>query len=117
MICGKRAVPQNIPILSSYYGLVYTRRVFQNRVLRILAPKRDEVIRGWRKLHIKELHNMYSSPNIIRMIKSRSMRWAGHIARWVMKSNTYSVLVGEPDGKIPLGRHNHRLILRWILDK
>jgi hypothetical protein len=57
-------------------------RVFGNRLLRrILGPKRDEVTGGWRKLHNEELHNLYSSPNIIRMIKSRRMRWAGHVAR------------------------------------
>jgi hypothetical protein len=56
--------------------------VFENRVLRrIFGPKRDEVMRDWRKLHNEELHDFYSSPNIIRMIKSRRMRWAGHVAR------------------------------------
>jgi hypothetical protein len=56
--------------------------VFENRVLRrILGPKRDELTGGWRKLHNKELHNLYSSPSIIRMIKSRRIRWAGHVAR------------------------------------
>jgi hypothetical protein len=56
--------------------------VFENRVLRrIFGPKRDEVTGGWRKLHDEELHNLYSSPNIIIMIKSRRMRWAGHVAR------------------------------------
>jgi hypothetical protein len=55
--------------------------VFENRVLRrIFGPKRDEVMLGWRKPHYEELHNLYSSPNIIRMIKSRRMRWAGHVA-------------------------------------
>jgi hypothetical protein len=57
-------------------------RVFENRVLRrIFGPRRDEVTGDWRKLHNEEFHNLYSSPNIIRMIKSRSMRWAGHAAR------------------------------------
>jgi hypothetical protein len=56
-------------------------RVFENRVLRIFGPKRDEVTGGWRKLHNEELHNLCSSPSIIRMIKSRRMRWAGHVAR------------------------------------
>jgi hypothetical protein len=59
----------------------YTRRVFENRVLRrIFRPKRDEVTGSWRKLHNEELHGLYSSPNIIRMIKSKGMRWAGHVA-------------------------------------
>jgi hypothetical protein len=57
-------------------------RVFENRVLRgIFGPKRDEVIGGWRKLNNEELHNLYASPSIIRMIKSRNMRWAGYVAR------------------------------------
>jgi hypothetical protein len=56
-------------------------RVFENRVLRIFAPKRDEVTGNWRKLHNEELHTLYSSPNIVRVIKSRRMRWAGHVAR------------------------------------
>jgi hypothetical protein len=57
-------------------------RVFENRVLRgIFGPKRDEVTGGWRKLHNEELHNLYSSPDIIRQVKSRRVRWAGHVAR------------------------------------
>jgi hypothetical protein len=56
-------------------------RVFENRVLRIFGPKRDEVTGGWRKLHNEELHNLYPSPSIIRMIKSRRIRWTGHVAR------------------------------------
>jgi hypothetical protein len=60
---------------------------------RILEPKRDEVTGGWRKLHNEELHNLYSSPTIIRMIKSRRMRWAGHVARMVDKRNAYRLLV------------------------
>jgi hypothetical protein len=55
--------------------------VFENRVLRIFGPKRDEVTGGWRRLHNEELHNLYSSPSIIRVIKSRRMSWAGHVAR------------------------------------
>jgi hypothetical protein len=65
-------------------------RVFENRVLRrIFGPKRDEVTGGWRKLHNEELHSLYSSPSIIRRIKSRKMRWAGHVARMVEKRNAY----------------------------
>jgi hypothetical protein len=65
-------------------------RVFENRVLRrIFGLKRDEVTREWRKLHNEELHNLYSSPNIIRMIKSRKMKWAGHVARMGEKRNAY----------------------------
>jgi hypothetical protein len=62
--------------------LEHRLRTFENRVLRrILGPKRDEVTGGWRKLHAEELHNLYCSPSIIRTIKSRRMRWAGHVAR------------------------------------
>jgi hypothetical protein len=68
----------------------------ENRVLRrIFGPKRDEVTGGWRKLHNEELHNLYSSPSIIRMIKSRRMRWAGHVARMREKRNAYRILAGK----------------------
>jgi hypothetical protein len=64
--------------------------VFENNVLRrIFGPKRDEVTGGWRKLHNEELHNLYSSPSIIRMTKLRRMRWAGHIARMVANRNAF----------------------------
>jgi hypothetical protein len=59
---------------------------------------------GWRKLHNEELHNLYSPPNIIRMIKSRRIRWAGHVARIGEKRNAYRILMGKPEGKKPLGR-------------
>jgi hypothetical protein len=79
--------------------------VFENRVLRrIFGPKRDEVSGEWRKLHNEELHDLYSSPSIIRIIKKRRMRWAGHVARMGEKRNAYRLLVGKPEGKIPLGR-------------
>jgi hypothetical protein len=72
--------------------------VFENRVLRrIFGPKRGGVTGGWRKLHNEELHNLYSSPSIIRNIKSRRMRWAGHVARMGEKRNVYRLLVGEPE--------------------
>jgi hypothetical protein len=75
-------------------------RVFENRGLRrIFGPKRDGVTGGWRKLHNKELHNLYSSPSIIRIIKSRRMRWAGHVAGMGEKRNVYRSLVGKPEGK------------------
>jgi hypothetical protein len=74
--------------------------VFENRVLRgMFGPKRDEVTGEWRKLHNGELHNLYSSPDIIRQIKSRRMRWAGHVARMGEGRNVYSVLVGKHEGK------------------
>jgi hypothetical protein len=77
---------------------------------RIFGPKRDEVTGGWRKLHNDELHNLYSSPRIIRMIKSRRMRWAGHVPRMGEKRNAYRILVGMPEGKRPLGRPRRR----WV---
>jgi hypothetical protein len=84
-------------------------RVFGNRVLRgIFGPKREEVTGEWRKLHSGELHNLYSSPDIIRQIKSRRMRWAGHVARMGAGRNVYRVLVGKPEGKRPLGRPRRR---------
>jgi hypothetical protein len=74
--------------------------VFGNRVLRrIFGPKRDEVTGPWRKLHNEELRDLYSSSSIIRLIKSRRMRWAGHVARLADKRNAYRLLVGKPEGK------------------
>jgi hypothetical protein len=79
--------------------------VLENRVLRrIFGPKRDGVMGRWRKLHNEELHNLYSLPSIIRIIKSRRMRWAGHVARMGGKRNVYRLLVGKSEGKRPLGR-------------
>jgi hypothetical protein len=76
-----------------------------NRVLkRVLGPKRDGVTGGRRKLHNEELHDLYSSPSIIRIIKLRTMRWAGHVARMGNKRNANRLLVGKSDGKRPLGR-------------
>jgi hypothetical protein len=86
-------------------------RVFEKRVLRrIFRPKRDGVTGGWRKLHNEELHNLYSSPSIIRIMKSRRMRWVGHVARMGEKRNVYRLLLGKPEGKRPLGRPR----CRWI---
>jgi hypothetical protein len=71
--------------------------VFENRVLRrIFVPKRDEVTGEWRKLHSEELHNLYSSPDIIRQVKSRRMRWAGHVARMGEERKVYKILVESP---------------------
>jgi hypothetical protein len=79
-------------------------RVFENRVLRrIFGPKREED-GSWRKLHSDELHSLYSSPNIVRVIKSRRMRWAGHVARMGGGESCLQILVGRPEGKRPLGR-------------
>jgi hypothetical protein len=84
-------------------------RIFENRVLRrIFGPKRDEVTRGWRKLHNKELHGLYSSPSIVRVIKARRMRWAGHVARMGEVRGAYNILVGRPEGRRPLGRPRRR---------
>jgi hypothetical protein len=86
-------------------------RVFENRVLRrIFGPKRDEVTGKWRKLRNEELRDLYSSPSIIRIIKSRRMKWAGRVARMGEKRNAYSLLVGKPEGKRPLGRPRRR----WV---
>jgi hypothetical protein len=80
-------------------------RVFENGVLRrMFGPKRDEVTGEWRKLHNEELHNFYSSSDISRQVKSRRMRWAGHVA----SMNVYRVLMGNPEGKRPLGRPTRR---------
>ncbi|KAJ4448399.1 hypothetical protein ANN_10415 [Periplaneta americana] len=84
-------------------------RVFENKVLRkLFGAKRDEVIGEWRKLHNTELHALYSSPDIIRNIKSRRLRWAGHVARMGEFRNAYRALVGRPEGKRPLGRPRRR---------
>jgi hypothetical protein len=73
-----------------------------------IFAKRDEVTGGWRKLHNEELHDLYSSPSIIRIFKSRRMRWAGHVARMGEKRNACRLLVGKPEGKRPLGRPRRR---------
>ena len=71
---------------------------------RLLWPKRNEVTKEWRKLHNEELNYLYSSPNIVQVIKSRRMRWAGHVARMGERRGVYRVLVGIPEGKRPFGR-------------
>jgi hypothetical protein len=85
--------------------------MFENRVLRrIFGPNRDEVTGEWRKLHNEELRDLYSSPSIIILIKSRWMGWAGLVARMGEKRNAYRLLAGKPDGKIPLGRPSRRCV-------
>jgi hypothetical protein len=84
-------------------------RVLEKRVLRrIFGPKRDEVTGEWRRLHNKELYALYSSPNIIRAIKSRRLSWAGHVARMGERRGAYRALVGKPEGRRPLERPRRR---------
>jgi len=86
-------------------------RVFENMVLRrIFGPKRDEVTGEWRRLHNEKLNYLYSSPNIVRVIKWRRIRWAGHVARMGEERVMYRILVGKPEGRRPLGTPRHR----WV---
>jgi hypothetical protein len=104
--------------LYSYFEICETRsltfreehrlRVFENRVLRRIFGPNSEEGGSWRKLHNDDLHCLYSSPNIVRVIKSRRMRWAGHVARMGEGRGVYRVLVGRPEGKRPLGRPRRR---------
>ena len=82
-------------------------RVFENMVLRIFGPTKEEVTE-WRRLHNEELNDLYSSHNILRVIKWRRMRWAGHVARMGEERGLYRVLVGKPEGRRPLGRPRRR---------
>jgi len=77
---------------------------------RIFGPRRDEVTGEWRRVHNEELNDLYSSPNIVRVIKSRRMKWDGHVARMGEERGVYMVLVGKPEGKRPLGRPRRR----WV---
>ena len=88
--------------------ILHMLRVFKNRILRsIVGPKRDE--NGeWRRLHNEELHILYRSPNIVRVIKSRRLRWAGHVARLEESRSAFKILTGKPTGKRPLGRPRRR---------
>jgi len=83
--------------------------VFENRVLRIFGVKRNEVTGEWRRLHNEELNDFYCSPNIVRVIKSRRMRWVGYVARMGEGRGVYRGLVRKPEGKRPLGIPRHRL--------
>jgi hypothetical protein len=87
----------------------HRRGVFENRVLRrIFGPKREEVTGEWRKLHNEDLHDLYSLPSIIRIMKARRMRWARHVARMGERRNEYGLLVGKPEGRRSLGRTRRR---------
>ena len=94
-------------------------RVFENKVLRrIFGPRREEVTGEWRRLNNEELNDLYPSPNIVRVIKSRRMRWAGRVARMGEERGVYRVLVGKPEGKKPLGRPRRRCVdnikIDWV---
>jgi hypothetical protein len=92
-------------------------RVFENMVLRrIFGPRRNKLTGEWRRLHNKELNDFYSSPNIVRVIKWGTMRWAGHVARMGEERGVYRVLVGKPKGKRPLGRPRRRWVNNIRMD-
>jgi hypothetical protein len=85
----------------------------------IFGPKRDEMTGDWRRFHIEEFHKLYSSPNIIRMIKSRRMKWTGHVAQMGETRNVYGILVGKQERKRPLGRLRRRWVdnIKYILGR
>ena len=85
-------------------------------MLRIFGPRRDEVTGEWRRLHNEELNDFYSTPNIVRVIKSGRMRWAGHVAHMGEERGMYRVLVGKPEGKRPLGRPRRRWVYNIRMD-
>ena len=92
-------------------------RVFENMVLRrIFGPRKDEVTGQWRRLHNEELNDLYPSPNIVRVIKSRGMRWAGHVARMGEERVVYRVLVGKLEGRRLLGRPRRRWVINIRMD-
>ena len=92
-------------------------RVFENMVLRrIFGPRREEVMGEWRRLHNEELNDLYFSPNIVLVIKSRRVRWAGHVARMGEESGTYRLFMGKPEGKRPLVIPSRRWVYNIRLD-
>jgi len=94
--------------------------VFENMMLRrIFGPRRDKVMGEWRRLHNEELNDLYCSPNIVRVIKSRRMRWAGHVTHMGEVRGVYRVLVGKPEGRRPLGRPRRRWVdnIRMYLEE
>ena len=95
-------------------------RVFENMVLRrIFGPRRDEVTAEWRRLHNEELNDLYSSPSTEQVVKSRRMGWAGHVARMGEERVVYRVLLGNPEGRRPLGRPRRRCVdnIRMVLQE
>jgi hypothetical protein len=96
----------NLQRLISEYPYVINYKRF--RISQIKVKVRDEVTGEWRKLHSEELHDLYTSPNIVRVIKLIRIRWAGHVARIGQGREVYRVLVGKPEGKRPLGRPRRR---------
>ena len=91
--------------------------MFENMVLRrIFGPRRDQVTGEWRRLHNEELNDLYASPNTVRVIKSRRMRWAGHVAHMGEERGAYRFLVGKQEGKSPLGRPRHRCVDKIGMD-
>jgi hypothetical protein len=92
-----------------YHPLITFQGAFENRALRtLIGPKRDEVTGEWRKLHNEKMNDLYSLPNIVRVVKSRRMRWAWHVARMGEDRGVYRVLVGKPERKRPLRRPRRR---------
>ena len=102
----------HIVLIISLIVVLFTQFIVDmNKVLRrIFGPMRDEVTGDWRRMHNEELNDLYSSPNIVRVIKLRRMKWAGHVARMGEERGVCRVLVGKPEGKRPLERPRHR----WV---
>jgi len=100
----------NIPLYKKEFGEVLSYMCIGHQMVlrRIFGTRRDKVTGEWRRLHNEELNDLYSSPNIVRVIKSRRMRWAGHVARVGEERKVYRVLVGKPEGRRPLRRPRHR---------
>ena len=94
--------------LKVVYGVMSQDALISFRIFVTFRPKRGEVTREWRKLHNENLNDLYSSSNIVQVIKSRRMRWAGHVERMEGRRGVYRVLVGKPEGKRPFGRPRHR---------
>jgi len=95
-------------VLEQITGLIIIIIIIIIIIQDIFGPKRDEVTGEWRELHNEELSGLYPLPHIVRLVKSRRMRWAGHVARMGQRRGVYSVLVGKPEGKRPLGRPRRR---------